>query len=185
VTGFLVGLIIVGVTFVSLFFGTIIFFILGAILGQNTTGMIMLVLLGIIAFLGFLFFYIWLFSRVSLAEFPIAIEDLSDATKAIARSWKLTQGYVLKLQLIFFVAFLISIPISAALQIISYIVQLFPLLIFSADSGLYVLITVFSNLLLTIVGSALLVPFWQSIKAVIYYDLRSRREGMGLNLRKS
>jgi hypothetical protein len=26
-------------------------------------------------------------------------------------------------------------------------------------------------------------PFWQSIKAVIYYDLRSRREGLGLQLR--
>ncbi len=29
-----------------------------------------------------------------------------------------------------------------------------------------------------------LLPFWQTIKAVIYYDLRTRREGMGLELRK-
>jgi hypothetical protein len=27
-------------------------------------------------------------------------------------------------------------------------------------------------------------PFWQTIKAVIYYDLRTRREGMGLELRE-
>ncbi|MEL7420561.1 MAG: DUF975 domain-containing protein, partial [Cyanobacteria bacterium J06555_3] len=33
-------------------------------------------------------------------------------------------------------------------------------------------------------GQALLIPFWQSIRAVIYHDLRVRREGIGLNLRK-
>ncbi|MEH2455538.1 hypothetical protein [Nostoc sp.] len=31
--------------------------------------------------------------------------------------------------------------------------------------------------------SAVILPFWQAIKAVIYYDLRSRREGLGLKLR--
>jgi Ca2+/Na+ antiporter len=37
--------------------------------------------------------------------------------------------------------------------------------------------------LLALVLGSLIIPFWQSIKAVIYYDLRSRREGMGLELR--
>jgi hypothetical protein len=32
-------------------------------------------------------------------------------------------------------------------------------------------------------GGALIVPFWQTVKAVVYYDLRSRREGLGLQLR--
>lgn len=27
-------------------------------------------------------------------------------------------------------------------------------------------------------------PFWQALKAVLYFDLRSRREGLGLQLRK-
>jgi hypothetical protein len=30
-----------------------------------------------------------------------------------------------------------------------------------------------------------MMPFWQAIKAVIYYDLRSRREGLGLQVRDS
>jgi hypothetical protein len=34
------------------------------------------------------------------------------------------------------------------------------------------------------ITTALIIPFWQSIKAVIYYDLRVRREGMGIDLRK-
>jgi hypothetical protein len=32
---------------------------------------------------------------------------------------------------------------------------------------------------------ALLIPFWQSIKAVIYYDLLTRKEGLGLELRET
>jgi hypothetical protein len=32
-------------------------------------------------------------------------------------------------------------------------------------------------------ASVIVLPLWQTIKAVIYYDLRSRREGLGLQLR--
>jgi hypothetical protein len=35
------------------------------------------------------------------------------------------------------------------------------------------------------VTGALFAPFWQSIKAVIYYDLLSRKEGLGIELRDS
>jgi hypothetical protein len=38
-------------------------------------------------------------------------------------------------------------------------------------------------LALSFLSGAVIVPFWQTIKAVIYYDLRSRREGLGLKLR--
>jgi hypothetical protein len=31
--------------------------------------------------------------------------------------------------------------------------------------------------------SIVILPLWQIIKAVIYYDLRGRREGLGLQLR--
>lgn len=32
-------------------------------------------------------------------------------------------------------------------------------------------------------GGVLILPFWQTVKAVVYYDLRSRHEGLGLQLR--
>jgi hypothetical protein len=35
----------------------------------------------------------------------------------------------------------------------------------------------------SILSGALIMPFWQVIKAVIYYDVRARREGFGLQLR--
>jgi hypothetical protein len=35
------------------------------------------------------------------------------------------------------------------------------------------------------VSGSLLVPFWQAIKAVIYYDVRNRKEGLDLKMRDS
>jgi uncharacterized membrane protein (DUF485 family) len=39
-------------------------------------------------------------------------------------------------------------------------------------------------LLLSFGSGALVTPFWQAMKAIIYYDLRSRKEGLGLQMRK-
>jgi len=39
-------------------------------------------------------------------------------------------------------------------------------------------------LLLSFASGALVTPFWQAMKAIIYYDLRSRKEGLDLQMRK-
>jgi hypothetical protein len=44
---------------------------------------------------------------------------------------------------------------------------------------------VFLGMFLGIVGATFMMPFWQAIKAVIYYDIRNRREGLGLQVRDS
>jgi hypothetical protein len=104
---------------------------------------------------------------------PIAIEAETDASAAIGRSWKLTQGFVVRLQLIFFVAFLITLPLSLVINLISFFLP--------QDSPLAALL----NLALSILVGALLIPFWQAIKAVVYYDLRTRKEGIDLEIRDS
>jgi len=119
----------------------------------------------------FIFAYIWLISRITFAELAIAIDDIREAKRAIGRSWTITQGFVAKIQIIFFIAFLLTIPFSIASNLGSLFLQ-------SAEWGAVI------NLLLTIPLVALLVPFWQSIKAVIYYDLLTRKEGLGLELRE-
>jgi hypothetical protein len=129
------------------------------------------VLLMILFFIFMIFASIWLISRIAFAELAIAIDDIREATKAIGRSWTITQGFVAKIQIIFFIAFLLTIPFSAVSNLGSLLFQ-------SAEWGAVI------NLLLTIPLGALLVPFWQSIKAVIYYDLLTRKEGLGLELRE-
>jgi membrane-anchored glycerophosphoryl diester phosphodiesterase (GDPDase) len=127
---------------------------------------------------------IWLEIRFSLLTLPLAIEENVDATSTIGRSWELTKGHVWRILLILFVASLITLPMQILLQqIISFIVQ--GILEFTPDNN-----PLLNSLLLLLFfamfigGSALVLPFWQSLKAVIYYDLRTRREGLGLKLRE-
>ena len=161
--------------------------ILGGLNIQNPTNngtwwvliFLLVFLLAIVAIVG----SIWLEIRFSLLTLPLAIEENVDATSTIGRSWELTKGHVWRILLILFVASLITLPMQIFLQIISFIVQ--GILEFTPDNN-----TLLNSLLLLLFfamfigGSALVLPFWQSLKAVIYYDLRTRREGLGLKLRE-
>jgi uncharacterized membrane protein (DUF485 family) len=53
-----------------------------------------------------------------------------------------------------------------------------------AESGIFFLVYFLLILLLSFASGALVTPFWQAMKAIIYYDLRSRKEGLGLQMRK-
>jgi hypothetical protein len=171
--GFLVFLIFFG-TFLGFgIFSAIVFGVLISIAQQNAAILFLVGLLAVVAFIVFFFGYIWLYSRLSIVELPIAIEAETDASAAIGRSWKLTQGFVVRLQLIFFVAFLITLPLSLVVNLISFFLP--------QDSPLAALL----NLALSILVGALLIPFWQAIKAVVYYDLRTRKEGIDLEIRDS
>ena len=165
----------------SLVFGIVTFFV-GSVAGQNSG---LLIAITVIAFLAFIIGGIWLISRLFLIELPLAVENGVTASGSIGRSWELTKGAVSKIQLVVLVSFLISIPIFLAMQIISAIAQTAiaaalgnspPALLIG---GFYILYIAFS-----LISGAFMIPFWQSIKAVIYYDLRVRREGMDINLRK-
>jgi hypothetical protein len=175
VTGILIGLIF--------FAGFFVFGIAITLLGigfftsieNNPLVSLVIGLFILLSFILLIFAYIWLISRIAFADLAIAIDGIREATKAIGRSWTITQGFVAKIQIIFFIAFLLTIPFSMASNLASNLGSLF---LKSAAWGAVI------NLLLTIPLGALLVPFWQSIKAVIYYDLLTRKEGLGLELRE-
>jgi len=180
--GFLVGLIVIAAMFVAIFAFSFLGEVLAAILGQNPTAFIILILLGIVAFIAFIIGYIRLVCRLFIVELPLAMEDNVTAISTISRSLQLTNGFAKRLQWIWLVAFLITLPISIVIRIASTIPQTVLSVLFSNNSlrfGFLDFVAVF------FVSSSLLSPFWQSIKAVIYYDLRSRREGLGLKLRDS
>jgi hypothetical protein len=183
---FLVGMIFSTICFTVLFVCVVFFSILGGLIfNQNSEYnipiIIIYVLLLIVAVIGFVFGFLWLFSRFSIVELPIAIEEGVNSTKAIERSWNLTQGSALRLQVIFLVAFLLTIPISFIIQIIAYIFQFLALAFqerYPFISGLFILLV----FVISMAGSTIFIPFWQIIKAVIYYDLIERREGRNLQI---
>lgn len=125
----------------------------------------------------------WLLTRFYLVDVPLAIEDNVNGVSSISRSWELTQGHVWRILSISFVAFLITIPAQIALQIISTVIQVIFLPLINENSTIFSPILIVLILAFSFSTGAIILPFWQAIKAVIYYDMRSRREGLGLQLR--
>jgi len=184
----LLGLITIGILVgVGILFGlvgTLSVGLLGGIsLQTNPATSILIVLigsvLGIAAFIGIL----WLLTRFYLVDVPLAIEDNMDVTSSIRRSWELTQGNVWRIFVIGFVALLITIPIQVVVQIITTFLQLVLTPLIQEGSGIFAVVYFVLILGISFASGALIIPFWKAIQAVIYYDLRSRREGLGLTLR--
>jgi hypothetical protein len=153
----------------------------GAIFGQNSP--IVAVLLVVVAVIAFLIIYIRIISRLLIVELPLAIENNIGASSAIGRSWELTKGSVGRIQWIVFVGILVSLPITFVVQILSSIVQGVLSAVLGAESGIFFLVYSILIVLLSFGSGAIVTPFWQAMKAIIYYDLRSRKEGLGLQMR--
>jgi hypothetical protein len=187
--GLLVTLIFWGIGLGGVIIFTILAGVFGAILVpmliQNTAAVVIVVLLGVVTPIASLIAYIRLFCRLLIVEVPLALENNLDATSTISRSWQLTKGDVSRLVWIVVVAFLITIPISLVVQIASSIMEGILSAVFPKDSSLFVSLNLLLVIVLSFVSGSVLIPFWQCIKAVIYYDLRSRKEGMDLQIRNS
>ncbi|MBE9211011.1 glycerophosphoryl diester phosphodiesterase membrane domain-containing protein [Nostoc sp. LEGE 06077] len=178
-----IGILVGGVILVTLFSVLSAALVGGSGQQGNPASILLLIAIAIVIGMAAFVAVLWLLTRFYLVDVPLAIEENIDATSTISRSWELTQGYVWRIMFISFVAFLITIPIQIAVQIVSGIIQLVFASLIEENPGFFTLVYAVLILALSFGGSAVIVPFWQTIKAVIYYDLRSRREGLGLQLR--
>lgn len=190
---FLLAIILLLLISMGIGLGFVIFFMLlgfmsAAFVGgigqqANPATYVLLILASVVLGIVILIATFWLMTRFYLVDMPLAVEEGVDASSAISRSWELTQGNVWRILLIGFVGFLITLPIQIVVQILISVIQAVFLPLISEGNAVYALLYFVIVLALSFSSSALLIPFWQSIKAVIYYDLRSRREGLGLKLR--
>ena len=184
----LIGLIAFGINLALTIVSVIIIGLLTAVIGGGSSAeaSLLLVLLQNIINLITLVIYFWFYSHFFVAELPLAIEKNVTSTSCISRSWELTKGLVVRVQLIVFVAGLITAPI-VLLALSPLFLMISSLITSSPPEALVFAIIpiIFWGLILLTVGNAFMMPFWQAIKAVIYYDLRSRREGLGLQVRDS
>ncbi|MBD2329432.1 hypothetical protein [Alkalinema sp. FACHB-956] len=194
-SGFLIGLLVGGISFLV----AIAFFIITAVVAGSSGAIrfsaagrpiandpAMALLVGVLFLLGLVLWATWLTwmsARFLLPEVAIAVEDNVGAVASLGRSWNLTQRNAWRIVGILIVAFLVTLPIQILLQIISEVVNKIVAVSFPSNSPSYAVITAIVGMILGFVVSAFILPYWQAIKAVIYYDLRSRREGIGLTLR--
>jgi membrane-anchored glycerophosphoryl diester phosphodiesterase (GDPDase) len=178
--GILIFLIFFGVFLVGVLAMAILIGGAGAIFGQNY---VIIGALAVVAVIAFFIICIRLFSRLLIVELPLAIENNIGASSAISRSWELTKGSVGRIQWIVLVAILVSLPFAIVVQILATIIQFFLSRVLDAESGIFYLVYYILILPLSFGSSALQTPFWQAMRAIVYYDLRSRKEGLGLQIR--
>jgi hypothetical protein len=131
------------------------------------------------------FFFLWLSARIYIAELPLVIEDNLGSWQAIKRGWHLTKNSAWRIVGVMFIASLLIIPVyilSVALASIPFwfnssedwqTLAENPLFFRQMAMFSYGLTTIF--LLLNI----LLVPFWQSLKSVIYNHLLDQKKNDG------
>ena len=137
---------------------------------------LIIALISLVVFIGYL---TRLYASYCVTELSLSLEENVNASAALKRSRELTKGYLRNLLLVILTASLVSLPLWGLI----FTVQILPEFILS---NLALSPTVFTalQLIFNSIVSALIIPFWQAIKAVIYCDLRVRREGMGIDLRK-
>jgi hypothetical protein len=148
--------------------------VLNAAIGEAATAVIIVLIWVVAIVLGLT----WFFSRWFVAEAVLAVEDGVDVGRSVSRSWELTQSSVFRIQGVVLITFLITLPLLALTNYLPSIalIQIEPL------SPRYFIVYGIS-LIASSLGWMVLFPFWQSVKSVLYYDLRNRREGLGLQLR--
>lgn len=189
---FFLTLVLILLICIGIYIGLAIVFTVAAILlgvlfgGLNMRSPATLALLIPIVFVGIIMTLIalsWLFTRLYLVDMPLAIEENVNSTSSISRSWELTQGNVWRILLISTIGFLITLPVQFAIQIMLSIFQLIALTVIPQNSGFFYVLYYMVSIIVVFASGALFTPFWQTTKAVVYYDMRSRQEGLGLKLR--
>ena len=132
----------------------------------------------IVTLLSFLALTVWLIARYLIVDLPIAVETDTNVSAAIKRSVDLTKGQIIRVYLVVIVAALISIP----LYTVAVLIQVIPSILENLNLEFLQPLILLISLVTSSATSAFITPVWQSIKAVIYYDLLIRKEGLGLEL---
>jgi hypothetical protein len=114
-----------------------------------------------------------------VAELPLAIESNISANFSIGRSKRLTTAAAGRVVLIITVAFLMTIPINLIGNMPSFIGQIMTSPGVSTDPTAQIIGggLILVGFILNLLGELFIMPFWQAMKAIVYYDLRNRREG--------
>lgn len=125
-------------------------------------------------------------ARLFGAEVPLAVEQQSSAGESISRFWQLAEGNVGRIVLITLVAFAVTLPILILSNVVSSVPQ--AMIEASAQSGteqyaVLIFLSSIISLAVSLLLNVIVLPIWQTLKAVLYYDLRNRREGLDLQFR--
>lgn len=148
---------------------------------------LILLLLFLLIFLACLFLpSVWIYSRFFILDLPLSSESNVNAIQSLCRSWKLTRGYFWAIQIIFIISMFLFLPIEILIYLTGELINVVTSKLAASFISSYsladsILVEMFSWGI-TLFNAVIIMPFFQLIKAVVYYNLRLRREGLGLRL---
>lgn len=152
-------------------------------IAENPALVIALALVVLLLISALLLLIFWFMARFAIADAPLAIENEVGVLRSVGRGWQLTKKSAWRVLLVLLVTFLITVPLQIFVQVFTSILQGALVAILPNTSSVYSLVSFAVTYAFSLVAGVFLLPLWQAIKAVLYYDLRSRREGLGLQLR--
>jgi hypothetical protein len=151
------------------------------------TWIVLAVVIGIFGGLGLVALGIWLFTRTSLVPSLIVLERQS-IRQAVRRSWSLTTGYFWRT---FGVQFLVAAIVNVITQVVvtplSFLFSISVSLVdpnAALDSFIPSAILYVAVLLVSLVLGAVAAVIQSATTALIYIDLRMRKEGLDLELQR-
>ena len=148
-------------------------------------------LYGIVSILGNLLslgIYLLVYACLFIPELPLIIEPELGPVNSISRNWQLSRRSLPRIVMTITIAMLVSLPFYTFAMLIPTVL-LSTLLPRFTELGYQPLVyqsiiaTLLIGAILLLLTNLVVMPIWQSIKAVLYYDLRSRHEGFDLRLR--
>jgi hypothetical protein len=149
---------------------------------ENPVAAIVIVLAAVGAFFLWMLVLVRYYAYWFVAELPLAVEQTRSANTSIARSQQLISTVVGRVILIVTLVFLMMIPINTLGNGPSLIGQV--MISASTDLPTQTIggILMIGGLFLNLLSELFIMPVWQIIKAIVYYDLRNRREGGDLTI---
>ena len=168
----------------ALLFGVIL---LAATVDSSPFGILIGVVEALFLGLGLLVVGFWVGVKLALVPSIIVLEHAGIRT-AVARSWRLTNGaYWRTLGVLLLVGVILNVAAQVVVQPVSLIGTLLALVIDPTGTGAALTITIITTvvtLVLSLLIGAITAVVQAALVAVIYIDLRMRREGLDLELQR-
>jgi hypothetical protein len=173
------GIVIAALVIVAVLLGVIIVF-------GGTAGLVIGVLLGILLGLGAAVLFAWLSTKLALVPSVLMLERLS-LRAAVTRSWSLTGGYFWKT---LGITLLVSVIVQTVASVIAAPLQLiisFGTVLINPNgdnTGLAIagIVVYLLTIMLSVVFGAISSVVMSATPALIYIDIRMRKEGLDLEL---
>lgn len=153
----------------------ILVLIIAGLVDQSPGAVVVLVLL-MLAVLGV--GVVWLGVRLGLVAPSLALEGRGLGT-TLARAWRLTRGSFWRL---FGVYLLASVMVYIAASIVTYPIQLLAGIFSAGGTSTATFGLVVGMILSTVLSAAITTIFLSSVVALLYVDVRMRREGLDVQL---